>query len=197
MTDPLDRYRRASDGFARVLASMRADQLHRPTPCTEWDVRQLVNHMTRGNLDYVLLASGGSRAEFLAQRDQDALGGPVLTAYGKSVRECAAAFGVPGVLDRVLDYPLGPVTGRQALEVRTVDSVIHTWDLARALGSPDALDPELVGWIGRELPSIYAGLDGMERFFAPPIAPVESDSDQDRLLRLFGRTGHRPVRAEV
>lgn len=187
MTDPLDRYERAAAGFARVLARMRPAQLSAPTPCPEWDVRQLVNHMTRGNLNYALLASGGSGSEFLALRDRDALGGEVLIAYGNSVRECAASFRGPGVLDRVLDYPLGKVTGRQALAVRTADSVIHTWDLARALGVADTLDPALITWILTDLPAIYAGLDAAA-FFGPPLPAAETDSDQERLLRRFGRT---------
>jgi hypothetical protein len=44
-----------------------------------------------------------------------------------SVRSCHAAFSAPGVLTRVLDYPLGLVAGAQALAVRTADTVVHTW----------------------------------------------------------------------
>jgi uncharacterized protein (TIGR03086 family) len=187
MTDPLDRYRRGAQGFARVLARMRPAQLSAPTPCAQWDVRQLINHMTRGNLNYALLASGGSSAEFLARRDQDALGGEPLTAYGQSMRECAAAFRRPGALDRILDYPLGKVTGRQALAVRTADSVIHTWDLARAIGVVDTLDPSLVAWILSDRATIYAGLD-VSAFFGAPEPAEEAGNDQDRLVRSVGRT---------
>jgi hypothetical protein len=74
--------------------------------------------------------------------------------------------------------PLGKVAGRQALAVRTADSVIHTWDLARALSVSDALDPALVSWIRAEQQSIYAGLD-VASFLV---------SEQDRLLRTFGST---------
>jgi uncharacterized protein (TIGR03086 family) len=188
MTDPLARYLAAADGFARVLALMRPTQPHSVTPCAEWDVHMLVNHMARGNLNYALLASGGSGSEFLALRDQDALGEAPVTAYGKSVRECAESFRRPGVLDQVLDYPLGKITGRQALAVRTADSVIHTWDLARALGVSDCLDPHLVAWILAERPAIYAGLDGMAAFFGPVTSGEPSESDQNRLVRGFGRT---------
>jgi hypothetical protein len=73
------------------------------------------------------------------------------------VRECAEAFSRPGALQRVVDYPLGQVTGRQALAVRTTDSAIHTWDLAQAIGVDDTLDIGLVAWISNELDEIYAG----------------------------------------
>jgi hypothetical protein len=44
----LDRYSLASSEFRRRLETVRADQWAGPAPCTEWNVRQLVNHMTRG-----------------------------------------------------------------------------------------------------------------------------------------------------
>lgn len=64
----------ASAGFERALRTVEPGQWAWPAPCTEWDVRQLVNHMTRGNLNYVLLAQGGTKAGFLRLRDADALG---------------------------------------------------------------------------------------------------------------------------
>lgn len=66
---------------------MRAEQWCWPTPCAEWTVRELVNHMTRGNLNYRHLAEGGTGAEFLRLRDADALGADPVGAYVRSVRE--------------------------------------------------------------------------------------------------------------
>ncbi len=97
-------------------------------------------------------------------------------------------------MGRILDYPLGPVPGRQALAVRTADTIIHTWDLARASGAPDRLVPSLLGWLAGHLDEIYAGLAetpvdpaSTHRFFAPPGQPAENSSGQDRLLLHMGR----------
>ncbi|MFJ4653279.1 maleylpyruvate isomerase N-terminal domain-containing protein [Nocardia sp. NPDC088792] len=103
----VDRFVLASAEFERRLRMARPDQWDWPTPCTEWNVRQLVNHMVRGNLNYLLLLEGGSRDEFLRLRDVDAMGDDPLLAYTESVRDCRAAFTAPGVLHRVLDYPTG------------------------------------------------------------------------------------------
>ncbi|MYS81560.1 TIGR03086 family protein [Streptomyces sp. SID5474] len=191
----IDRFVLAGREFERRLRMVRPEQWTWPTPCSEWDVRQLVNHMTRGNVGYVRLLQGGTGADFIRLRDEDALGADPLAAYMRSVRECAAAFGLPGALERVLDYPLGRVSGRQAIAVRTTDSVIHTWDLARAIGVDDALDAGLVGWIGSHLDDIYAGLmetptavETTNRFFAAPDGePAHDGSPQDRLLHRMGR----------
>ena len=193
----LDLYERSCAGFGRTLGSVCPDRWHAPTPCAEWSVRQLVNHVTRGNLNYVALAEGGDAAGFVRMRDVDALGDDPCAAYADSVRACAAAFAVPGVLDRVLDYPLGRAPGRQLLAVRTLDSLVHTWDLARAIGADDRLDPELVHWAGTDLDRIYAGLAETPaapdwrggRFFATPTRSRPDDEAQARLLHRLGRSG--------
>ena len=192
----IDRFVLSSTEFERKLRAVRAEQWDGPTPCAEWNTHQLVNHMTRGNLNYVCLLDGGSSAEFLRLRDVDALGTDPVGAYARSARECAEAFARPGALRRILDYPLGKVTGRQALAVRTTDTIVHTWDLARAIGGDDTLDVGLVAWIDDHLDAIYAGLaetptaaETSHRFFAAPEGtPAHDASRQDRLLHRMGRT---------
>ena len=195
----VDRFVSSSSEFGQKLAAVRPGQWTCQTPCAEWNVRQLVNHVTQGNLNYVRLLDGATGAEFLRLRDADALGVDPPGAYARSVRECAAAFSRPGALEQVLDYPLGQVAGQQALAVRTTDTIIHTWDLARAIGAGDALSPGLVAWASDHLDEIYDGLAetpadprSTHRFFAaPPGEPPASDVRQERLLHRMGRQpGH-------
>lgn len=183
----LDRFLLASTGFEHRLRAIPPGGWVAPTPCSAWDVRALVNHMTRGNLNYVGLLRGATRDEFLALRDTDALGDDPLTAFTESVRACADAFAEEGALDRVVDYPLGKLTGRRALAVRATDSTVHTWDLARALGADDTLDPGLVAWIDESHDEIFAGLELNSRVFADPPPGAPGASRQDRMLRRFGR----------
>ncbi len=145
----IDRYVLTSAGFERRVRAVRSAQWSWSTPCSEWDVRQLVNHVTRGNLNYVGLLDSATAADFLRARDADALGTDPVGAYVRSVRRCAEAFASPGALRRVLDYPLGRVTGDQALAVRTVDTAVHTWDLARAIGLAEEVAHRLGGMAGR------------------------------------------------
>ncbi|MEU4250492.1 TIGR03086 family metal-binding protein [Amycolatopsis sp. NPDC026612] len=186
----LDRFLLASRGFEHHLRAVAPDGWGAPTPCTEWDIRALVNHMTRGNLNYVGLLSGATREQFLAQRNADALGDDPVAAFTGSVRACADAFAAAGALDRVVDYPLGKLTGRQALAVRTADSTVHTWDLARALGADETLDPGLVAWIDEDYDTIFAGLAPGTSFFADAPADAPGAPRQDRLLTRFGRAPH-------
>lgn len=195
----IDRFLLASAEFGRRLEAVRPEQWGSTTPCTEWDIRQLVNHMTRGNLSYVYLLHGGTSAEFLRLRDADALGADPVGSYTQSVQECAGAFAQPGALQQVLDYPLGHVAGRQALAVRTTDTAIHTWDLARAVGLDENLNVSLVAWIDDHIDEIYAGLaetptaaETTHRFFAAPECVLSPGAScQDRLLHRLGRKPDR------
>ncbi|QKV97878.1 TIGR03086 family protein [Streptomyces sp. NA02950] len=192
----MERFLLSGAEFEQRLRAVRSAQWTWPTPCTEWNVRQLVNHVVRGNLNYVGLLDGGTGAEFLRSRDADALGTDAVGAYVRSLQLCAEAFAAPGALNRVLDYPLGKLTGERALGVKLTDITMHTWDLARAVGADEHLHSGLVAWISDHLDEIYAGLpetpadvNTSHRFFAAPgAAPAAHESVQDRLLRRMGRT---------
>jgi uncharacterized protein (TIGR03086 family) len=177
----VDLYVAASAGFGRRLGDV-ADWAA-ATPCSEWDVRQLVNHVVRGNLNYVALLEGASAAEFLRLREVDALGDDPVGAYERSVRGFVDAF--RGTPNKTLDYPLGRIAAGQGVAIRAADTVIHTWDLARATAGEETLEPALVDWMDENLAAIYHGLDGMERFFGTSERTVESK--QDGLLRRMGR----------
>jgi uncharacterized protein (TIGR03086 family) len=192
---PLDRLLIAQTEFADRLAAVGAGDWGRPTPCPAWDVRALVNHVVLGELGYILLLRGGSGGEFLAMQAADALGDDPAAAYAAAAAGCRAAFAAPGADTLVVDYPLGAVLGAQLLDLRTTETLVHAWDLARAIGVADTLDPGLVGWAYASLTGTYRGVaggpveeDADHVFFAEPHGPMPAaPSTQDRLIHLTGR----------
>ena len=183
----------AVEGFEDRLRTVPDTDWQSPTPCTEWNVRQLVNHMIQGSHIYTALLRGGSSAEFMTNLNQDALDSDPVATYRDAVAECRAAFHVAGALDRTADYPFGPVSGRQLLGLYVVDAITHTWDLARAVRLDERLDPRTVRWVLHNFEWIYHGVsespitDG-HRYYGPPAQARTSDtSAQDRLLHLMGR----------
>jgi uncharacterized protein (TIGR03086 family) len=94
-----------------------------------------------------------------------------------------AAFAASGTLERTVDHPAGELTGDQFLRLRIYDVLLHTWDLAKALGAADRLDDELVR---RVLADIDGGLIGAIPGAAGKAA-TSGLSDQDRLVLLTGR----------
>ncbi|MGK5629367.1 TIGR03086 family metal-binding protein [Streptomyces sp. URMC 123] len=184
----------AAEGFGDRLRAVPEAAWGDPTPCAEWTVRQLVEHMIRGSRLYTALLRGGDSARFLADLDRDVVDGDPVTAYRDAVAECRAAFRAAGALDGIVDYPFGPVPGRQLLGLYVVDAITHTWDLARAVRLDERLHAPTVRWVLDNFARIYHGVSespivDSDRYYGPPTRVSAPDaSDRDRLLHAMGRT---------
>lgn len=178
--------------FKRRLELVGVDDWGKPTPCTEWDVRQLVNHVVGSDLRYADLLTGGRAEDFLRRRREEVASAPPVGSdpvadWERSGAALEAAFRKPGVMDRVVDYPWGPLRGRQLLESRVVDVTIHSWDLARAIDTDGALDERL---LRRCLSAdvFRTRLDGQPGANAVHGSLHEMSRLQERLLRASGRS---------
>jgi uncharacterized protein (TIGR03086 family) len=183
----LDLLSRAGDGFALRLARVLPDQWTAPTPCAEWDVRALVNHVVGANRRYTMLLHGATAGAVDATRIVDHLGLDPLASFVTTAAELNAAFREPGALARTAHHPAGERTGAQLLEMRVLDVAVHTWDLARAIGHSPHLDPEVAE---RGLAFMSAALTPENRgeSFGPEV-PVPADAPvYDRLAAFAGRT---------
>jgi uncharacterized protein (TIGR03086 family) len=115
-----------------------------PTPCVEWDVRALVNHFIGGNRRYVLLLDGASAADVDATRTVDHIGPDAVHSFTSTAPALLAAFAEDGAMSRICHHPNGDRTGAELAQLRVLDVTIHAWDLARAIGADEHLDPDLV-----------------------------------------------------
>jgi uncharacterized protein (TIGR03086 family) len=177
--DPVALYRAATERAIVVVDAVRADQLESPTPCTEWTVQLLIDHLA-GGAEYLLSSARG---------EEPRQTGPTTAAgYRRDVAEVLDALASPGAMDRMCISPLGfewPVS--QAVAGTFMDVLIHTWDLARATGQDEKLDPALVDACSAMfLPDMpergrAAGIIG------PAVEIGDDASPQDRLLAAMGR----------
>jgi len=184
--DALELLSRAGDGFALRLARVQPEQWTAPTPCTEWDVRALVNHVVGANRRYTLLLHGATAGEVDATRAVDHLSLDPVASFVATATELHAAFREPGALNRTAHHPSGERTGTQLLEMRVLDVAVHSWDLARAIGADESLDPDVVAF-ALTLQGIFEA--GHHRAsFAPPAGKTPAHlSAQAHLLHLVGR----------
>lgn len=176
----------ANDEFARRLRLVGPDDWQRATPCSEWDVRALVNHVVGANVRYQLLLQGAPTEQVEATRTADHLGDDALASFVATAAGVVACFHEDGALERIVHHATGDRTGRELLSMRILDAAIHGWDLARAIGADEVLDDEVV----RFLLAYTAGLDlgPQQRAFAQADGDVPPDaSPQDRLLHRLGR----------
>lgn len=179
---------RADEGFAQRLALVGPRQWGAPTPCAAWDVRALVNHVIGGNRRYVMLLHGASADDVDATRAADHLGDDPVASFVATAAELRAAVREPGAMERTAHHPAGDRTGAQLLEMRVLDLALHTWDLARAIGADESLDPEVVAFALASQDMFEAGRE--RGSFAPPPGETPADlSAQARLVHLSGRSG--------
>ena len=179
----------AEGELQRRLQLVGPEDWTRSTPCTEWDVRALANHVVGANVRYEMLLRGAPAAEVDATRGCDHLGDDAVAAFAATGAAMRAAFAEPGALDRVARHPVGNRTGRGLLGMRIIDVAVHAWDFAQALGDDDELDAELVVFALAHAPAML--VEPGQRSFASPIAGDGDCSPQEQLLRLLGRQPRR------
>jgi len=180
-------HRRAVEHWAARVAAVKNDQWEDPTPCTQWSVRQLVNHVVGEELWTAPLLRGQSIEEVGGRFDGDVLGQDPLAKARAAADEAAAVVDeiAPGGGQVHLSY--GEEDMGEYVHQLCADHLIHGWDLAAATGGDTSMDPELVAEIGawfaqREPMYRGAGIIG-------PRLPGAGDPQSD-LLAGFGRDSH-------
>jgi uncharacterized protein (TIGR03086 family) len=167
-----------------VVAGIRADQWPEPTPCTELDVRGVLNHLVRGNLLFAAIIGGEPRPVPGA----DHLGDDPLAGYQRAAARLREAFAGPGVLESVYEAPFGTGPGAGMAHVRIVEVLVHGWDLARATGQPARFPDDVAERaLARSRQRLTARPQGPGAPFAAEV-PVPRDAPAaDRLAGFLGR----------
>jgi uncharacterized protein (TIGR03086 family) len=147
-------------------------------------VRELVNHVVGGNRRYVLLLAGKPTEEVEALRELDHLGEDPITAFAETSLEVALAFREPEVLARTVHHRLGDRSGQELLVMRIMEHALHGWDLARAIGAEDDIDPPVVHCL---LEALQADPALLGRTSLVPVDPPDPATPAQVLLALTGR----------
>jgi uncharacterized protein (TIGR03086 family) len=176
--------------FENRLRQVGAGHWDMATPCTEWNVRQLVNHMMLGNRMTVQLLSGASSADVIAGLNDDLVGeaDDVVGSFVATADDLHAGFAAEGGLDGTVDHPMGQIPRTMFIGFRVCDYGAHAWDLARAIGADDTLDGDLVNWMWNDIQPMAGGLGALGIFGESASGTVDSDAPlQTRYLDLIGR----------
>ena len=178
-------YRRALLNTGKIVTGVRPEHLIQPTPCKDWDVRLLLNHIIGGNYMFAEVAAGG-RADASGVMDDYTLPDPG-TNYIASADKVLAAWAEPGAMQRRVHMPFGDIPAGAAVSIHFLDIVVHGWDLARATGQDTTIEPDLA----EEALDISHGLLSPELretgVFGPEIPVSDDDPLHDRLVAFMGR----------
>jgi len=178
-----DVHRKALDATGTIVGNISPGQLGAATPCEDYDVKALLQHLISGNLWVAPLVEGKTIQQVGDSIDSRTYGPD---DYEASAKEADAAFSGPGAMQKPVAVSYGPVPAEVYAGHRFIDVLIHGWDLAKATGQGTTLAPDLVAacWevITPQMDLLKAsGMFGKE-------IPVPDDADpQTKLLAVLGR----------
>ena len=180
MSEVSERYSRVADGFGTRVAGID-DAWAAPTPCVEWTVRDLVGHVVSVHRHVV---SGFEGALAPPAADDD-----LVAAWRDVTAEVQATLADPArarapVSGRFAPMPLEELIGR----LLCIDTVVHTWDLARATGQRERLDGDAVRIAFDGIRPADEAIRG-EGGYGPKIEPAPDADEQTRFLNFLGRAG--------
>ncbi|TCN32101.1 uncharacterized protein (TIGR03086 family) [Kribbella orskensis] len=167
-----------------AVTAVRPDQLDLPTPCSEWNLGELIAHLVAENRGFAANATGVIDRVAWKPGPPDEI---TLAKFPATVEKVTAAFAEYAVLERPVEIrEFGVFPGRVAVAVHFVDYLVHAWDVARAIGRPDPIPDELADAALRLSPLFPVERSAGGAFAA--VVPVDADaSASERLLGLVGR----------
>ncbi len=181
MSEISERYGRVADGFTARVGGVPDDSWERPAPCEGWVARDVVRHMVEW-MPSVVLVPAGLDAPIGPSVDDDPAG-----AWAALDAALRGALDDSSISAQELDSPMGRIRVDDAIATFCLgDIVIHTWDLARATGLDETLDPV-------EVHNMYEGMLPLDEVlrasghYGPRVVVPDDADEQSKLIAFTGR----------
>lgn len=190
--DPLHLLDLAQARAAALIADIGTDDWDRPTPCTEWSVRDVINKMTASTQ---LFAAFGRRERPDPAPDlidpAEILGDDPLATYLAAAIDCRAAWRADGALDGTAPSTVGEFPAKPVLNARIFDTTILSWDVATACAIDHRIDDVQAAYVLRVakalVPTVRAA--SPERYRDPE----ELGDDRPLVEQMVAATGRDPL----
>lgn len=142
--DITELHRKAVEGFAQKVQNVEANQWDQPTPCSEWDVKALVNHVVYEERWTKPLVDGKTIEEVGTSLEGDLLGADPGGAAAAASTEAVDAVNEKVPAGGTVQLSFGETPIEEYVMQLTADHLVHGWDLAAATGMDRTMDAELV-----------------------------------------------------
>ena len=176
--DPVAQFEQLGPVLFGVIGGLRPEHLDDPTPCADFTVRGVLEHMIGGGTMF----TAAYRGEVPAEPD---LSDPI-AGVQEMLQRLGEAVSAPGALDRTIQAPFGEVDGETFARFVVLDGLVHGWDMATATGQPYEPSDELVAAVdGFARQALDPLRDGQT--FGPAVEPAAGARPIDRLAAYTGR----------
>lgn len=180
MTDVQNRYRQVASGFDAAVKAVTPDKWDAQSPCDLWRARDVVAHVVAGHRGLISSVRGGESKPVGADEDPT-------RAWEDAYRAIDEITGDPEAVTKEIDGPVGRMPAGQIIgQFMTMDLLVHTWDLARAVDADEHLDGDSV----RHAYEALKPMDAMIRqpnVFGPKLEPPPGADLQTEFLYFLGR----------
>jgi uncharacterized protein (TIGR03086 family) len=174
----IDRYTDLADQFAARVEAAPDDAWDNPAPCEGWKARDVLDHILGSQRSVVAAVTGSEPA--VASSDPKAQWRETYGAFKEAVKQ-------PGALQKTMPGPMGEMPVEMMVgRFLSSDILVHTWDLARAVGGDEKIDANAVT-------QAYSGLKPMDAMlrqpgiFGPKVEPASDADEQEQFLNFLGR----------
>lgn len=184
--DTKEYFERSAALFDERARAITSSQWSDPTSCSEWNVRDLVDHLTNECLWVPPLMEGQTIAEVGDRFDGDSLGDDPIGSWSAARSDALKAVAEPGALDRTVHLSYADVPGHHYIGQLSRDLLIHSWDLAKGIGYDETLPTDLMK-LAYEDSKAEEGVIRGSGLFGDEVAAGPNASLQEELLGLLGR----------
>ena len=181
--DARERIEKATALASEAIHNVKPDQLSDATPCSEFDVKALLNHVL-GGMSMLTQAAQGEKAQ-MPEGDLVGDGTDVAERYDAARTKLLDAISDPAVFDKTWGMPFGDLPGKMMAGIAFMEHTTHAWDVRKATGQ----DTELPADIVAECDSVVRPMDAMLRMpgVCGPAIETDSASETDKLMAFLGR----------
>jgi uncharacterized protein (TIGR03086 family) len=190
----MDALHAALRALRTTVAGVRPDQWRNPTPCSEWDATQVLQHAAGDQLAWASFVGGQPMPGFDPFRPSGHLDGTPEALADQALEAAAKGWSTldPEAADVPTPLPQGALSAGLAARACALDAGVHAWDLAVATGQPSPLTPELVPELRVAAEALVEPLRAYGAY-APARPHQDGDDEAAALLRYLGRDpGWRP-----
>jgi uncharacterized protein (TIGR03086 family) len=176
--DPLTQLDKLAGPLGAVVGGITPADLDRRTPCADFTVRGVLEHMVGGATAFAAAFRGEAPAT-------PPLADP-LAEFGPALENLVAAVSAPGALNQTVAAPFGEIPGETFARSIVLDGLVHGWDMAIATGQPYDPPADLVADADAFARQALDPLRGADTF-GPAVEPAPDATPIERLVNYTGR----------
>lgn len=177
----------AHEALRTAVRGVADDQWHLPTPCSQWNVTQVLQHAAGDQIGFAAAITGGPWPTEDPFAPSGTLTAPAETVADEAIHAAAAAWATIGrdAAEVPVPVPPGQLSAPVGAGACALDAAVHAWDIAMATGQASPLTPDHAGELLVVARQIVEPLRGFGAY-APALAPRPDDAVVD-LLHYLGR----------